>query len=67
MTVVRKADGKILRRVAAWSGYYRLNMPQTVTVPVPRLPKGDYTARVIARGFWDNESDNEITVDFTVA
>ncbi len=66
-TVVRKADGRILRRVAAWSGYYRLNMPQTVSIPVPRLPKGDYTARIIARGFWDNESDNEITVDFTVA
>ena len=65
-TVTRNADGKILRRTAAWSGYYRYNMPKTVTVPVKALPKGDYTVSVVARGFWDNESDNALQARFTI-
>ena len=66
VTVTRKSDGRILRRVAAWSGYYRTNMPKTVTVPVPALPAGEYTATVVARGFWKNVSDNALTVDLSI-
>ena len=66
VTVRRKEDGRIVRRAAAWSGYYRTNMPETVTIPVLPLPKGDYTVSVIARGFWDNESTNELEAGFTV-
>ena len=66
-TVTRSSDGKIVRRVCAWSGYYRLNMPREITVPVKALPKGNYTVSVIARGFWNNESDNAIKTSFTIA
>ena len=66
VTVRRQPDGRIVRRVAVWSGYYRMNMPETLTVPVPALPQGAYTATVIARGFWDNESDNELQADITI-
>lgn len=66
VTVRRKTDGRIVRRVSAWSGYYRTNMPETVTVPVLPLAKGDYSVSVIARGFWDNESMNELTADFSI-
>lgn len=67
VTVRRKTDGKIVRRASAWSGYYRMNMPETITIPIPRLSEGDYTVSVIARGFWDNESTNELTADFSIA
>ena len=67
VTVTRESDGKILRRVAVWSSYYRLNMPKEITVPVKALPRGGYAVNVIARGFWDNESDNALRAAFTIS
>lgn len=66
VTVTRKSDGRIVRRVSAWSGYYLNDMPETVAIPIPPLAPGEYTATVIARGFWNNCSDNALTADFSI-
>ncbi len=66
LTVTDKKSGRIVRRASAWSGYYHYYMPESVTIPVQPLPKGDYCVSVIARGFWKNASDNALTTDFSV-
>ena len=66
VTVTDLNNGKIVRRASAWSGYYHYYMPESITVPVMPLPAGEYRAKVLARGFWKNTSENELTADFSV-
>lgn len=64
--VVRNADNFIVKQLTAWSHYYLYNMPETVSVPVKDLKAGKYTAKITAFGFWHNESDNALTVEFEI-
>lgn len=64
--VVRNADNIIVRQLTAWSGYYLYNMPEKISVPVKNLKAGKYTAKITASGFWHNESDNTLTIEFEI-
>ena len=66
VTVRRRSDGKIVRRVCAWSHYYLMDMPDTVTVPINGLEKGEYAAEVEAQGFWRNRSVNRLKINFNI-
>lgn len=64
--VVRDANNHIVKQLAAWSHYYLYNMPETVSVPVKDLKTGKYTAKITANGFWNNESDNALSIEFEI-
>lgn len=64
--VIRNEKGKIVRQICTWSGYYFYNMPETISVPVKGLEKGQYTAEITAKGFWNNESDNCVKINFEI-
>lgn len=64
--VVRDENNHIVKQLTIWSGYYFYNMPETLSVTVKNLKAGKYTAKITASGFWNNESDNALIVEFTV-
>lgn len=64
--VIRDGDGKIVRQISIWSGYYLYTMPETLSVTVSSLPKGSYRAEITAKGFWRNTSDNALKAEFIV-
>lgn len=64
--VVRDSANRVVKQLTAWSHYYLYNMPETVSVPVKELKAGKYTAKITANGFWRNESDNSLTIEFNV-
>lgn len=66
VTLRRREDGAILRRAAAWSGYYLYDLPETVTVRLRDVPPGDYTAFVTARSFWGRPCREPLRLDLTV-
>lgn len=63
---VRDENSRIVKQVVAWSHYYLFNMPETVSVPVTNLKSGKYTVKITASGFWNNESDNALTIEFEI-
>lgn len=63
---IKNEKGYIVKQIAVWSHYYLYNMPETVSVDVKDIEKGNYTVEIKARGFWKNVSDNLIKTEFTV-
>ncbi|MCR5781954.1 MAG: metallophosphoesterase [Clostridia bacterium] len=66
LTIRRASDNKIVRQICAWSHYYLMEMPDTVTIPVFGLDAGRYTAEVQAQGFWNNKSVNKLRTEFSI-
>ncbi|HBL40645.1 MAG TPA: hypothetical protein DDY98_03370 [Ruminococcaceae bacterium] len=66
LTVRKKEDGSIVRRICFWSKYYLNNMPARLTQGLDLTEKGDYTVDISARGFWFNRSVNKLTTEFTI-
>lgn len=60
--VIKNADGKVVRTVSIWSGYYLYNMPEHLTVKIDKLgPDTRYRAEITANGFWFNSSEKPLT------
>jgi len=64
---VRIRHGDILvKQSALWSHYYVIPMPGTLSLPLEGLTPGEeYGIEIIARGFWENESENTLIGRFT--
>ncbi|MDR1465516.1 MAG: metallophosphoesterase [Oscillospiraceae bacterium] len=63
--VFREADGTIVRQLALWSGYYFSDMPETLSLDLTDLTPGTaYRVEILARGFWENVSENGLTGRF---
>lgn len=66
ITVRRAGDGAVIKQACIWSCYYYSDMPKTLTQTLEGFDKGEYTVKIVARGFWDNYSDNCLSADFAV-
>lgn len=63
---VRNSDKKIVKQICVWSGYYLYDMPETLSVTIKDLPKGKYSVKITAKGFWKNTSDNALKAEFEI-
>ena len=57
---IRDTEGVIQRCFSLWAPYYLSNPPGSMAYTIPSLPSGRYVISVKARGFWHNESRNEL-------
>ena len=61
----RISDGVLVKQLALWSHYYVIPMPETLSLPLHDLiPGEEYDIEITARGFWENESENQLTGRF---
>ena len=65
MTVRRKSDSVIVKRISFWSGYYLYNMPPLASAEI-ELEQGEYNVEIEAEGFWHNKSDNRLRFTLNV-
>ncbi len=63
---IKNTDGIIINQAAIWSGYYLYDMPETLKLDLKKPKKGDYVLNIKARGFWNNESENSLSLKFSV-
>jgi len=59
--------GVIVKQAALWSGYYYMQVPETLSLALTGLVPGvEYEYEIIARGFWDNVSTNRLCGHFVL-
>jgi len=67
LTVTRKKDGVIVRKISIWSEYYYTDMSSKLSQKIDGLESGgSYILTIRANGFWKNSSIETLIIEFKI-